>query len=66
MFDYNPSYAPVARIVLRYAVGAGLMGSEQIGEQLAANPDLVMVGAIAVGLAVEGLYAFAKSRGLAT
>ena len=66
MFDYNPSFAPVARIVLRYAVGAGLMGSAAIGETLSTDPDVVLVSAIAVGALVEGLYAFAKSRGLAT
>ena len=59
------NYAPIARIVLRYIVGAGLMGSEQIGEQLAADPDIVFSTALAVGAAVEAAYAWAKRKGKA-
>ena len=60
------NYAPYARIVLRYIVGAGVMGSVQIGAQLAADPDLVMGVSVAIGAAVEGAYALAKSKGSAT
>lgn len=60
------NYAPIARIILRYVVGAGVMGSDQIGAALAANPDLVLVGSIAIGAAVEVGYAFAKRKGWAT
>ncbi len=53
----------IARIVLRYLVGAAFMGSDQIGQQLAADPDLVMIVALGIGAAVEGAYALAKRRG---
>lgn len=60
------NYAPIARIILRYAVGAGVMGSAKIGEQLAADPDLVATGAVLIGVAVEAGYAVAKRKGWAT
>ena len=56
-------YAPIARIVLRYVIGAAFMGSDEIGAQLSADPDLVMTISVAVGAAVEGAYAFAKKKG---
>lgn len=59
-------YAPWVRIILRYIVGALLIGSPQIGEQLAADPDLVAAGSIALGLLVEGAYVWAKRKGRAT
>lgn len=59
-------YAPIARIVLRYVLGAAFMGSDEIGLQLAADPDLVMTATVAIGAAVEGIYAFAKKKGWAT
>lgn len=59
-------YAPIARIVLRYIIGAAFMGSDEIGMQLSADPDLVMTVTVAVGAAVEGIYAFAKKKGWAT
>ncbi len=59
-------YAPIARIVLRYVIGAAFMGSDEIGAQLSADPDLVMAVAVAVGAAVEAAYAFAKRKGWAT
>ena len=57
------NYGPLVRIVLRYLVGAGIMGSGAIGEELAADPDLVMVIAAGIGLAVELYYAKAKRSG---
>lgn len=60
------NYGPIVRIILRYVVGAGIMGSEAIGEALAANPDVVLIGSMVIGAAVEGGYALAKRRGWAT
>lgn len=63
------SYAPIARIVLRYIVGAavmyGLIGAET-GEYLAVDPDLTLVVGSAIGAIVEVAYAYAKKRGWAT
>lgn len=59
-------YVPIVRIVLRYVVGAGLIGSEQVGESLAANPDLVFVGSLAVGAGVEAFYVLSKRWGWST
>jgi hypothetical protein len=59
-------YAPIARIILRYLVGAGVMGSTQIGDYLAADPDLVLYLSVGVGAAVEGVYAYAKRKGWRT
>lgn len=58
------NYAPWARIVLRYAVGA-VIGAAQ-GDALAADPDLVTAVALAIGAAVEAVYAFARRKGWAT
>lgn len=57
------NYGPIVRILLRYVVGGIFMGSAAIGERLAADPDLVALGALALGAAVEGAYALAKRRG---
>lgn len=59
-------YAPIARIVLRYLVGAAIVGSGEIGEQLAADPDLVMLISALIGMAVEAGYVLARKRGWAT
>lgn len=59
-------YAPLVRIVLRYIVGAGLMGSSAIGQELAADPDLIFYGSMAIGALVEAFYAMAKRKGGAT
>ena len=56
--------APFARIILRYGIGY-LAGSE-VGESLALNPDAVMALSLALGAAVESIYALAKRRGWAT
>ena len=55
----------IARIVLRYVVGAVIMGSDQIGEQLATDPDLVMAVGGLIGLGIEAFYVFAKRKGWA-
>jgi hypothetical protein len=59
-------YAPIARIVLRYVLGAAFMGSDQIGMELAADPDLIMLATVAIGAVVEAAYAIAKRKGWAT
>jgi hypothetical protein len=59
-------YAPIARIVLRYVLGAAFMGSDQIGVELAADPDLIMLATVAIGALVEAAYAIAKRKGWAT
>lgn len=59
-------YAPIARIVLRYLVGIGFAGSTEIGDYLAADPDLVMYASMGIGIAVEATYAYAKKKGWAT
>ena len=56
----------IARIILRYIVGAALMGNQQVGEMLAADPDIVIAVAGVVGVAVEVAYAYAKRKGLKT
>lgn len=57
-------YAPIARIVLRYVIGA-VVGMAQ-GNMLAADPDLVTVVALGIGAGVELAYAIAKRKGWAT
>lgn len=57
-------YAPIARIFVRYAVGA-VLGSET-GDMLAGDPDVIVFVALGVGFAVEALYALAKRKGWAT
>lgn len=59
---------PYVRIALRYGVGA-VIGYE-VGNQLAADPDVIAVAtavsAAAVGFATEGFYALAKRFGWRT
>lgn len=57
-------YAPIARIVIRYAVGL-IVGADTAGI-LAADPDVITMAAVAIGGAVEVLYAIAKRKGWAT
>ena len=59
-------WAPSARIALRYVIGAAFMGSDEIGQNLAADPDLVATVAVVIGTVVEGVYAYAKRKGWAT
>lgn len=59
-------YAPMMRIILRYLIGAAIMGSQQVGESLAADPDLVAMCALGLAAAVEFGYALAKKYGWAT
>lgn len=57
-------YAPIARIILRYGIGA-VIGMAQ-GDMLAADPDLVTIVALGIGAGVELAYAMAKRKGWAT
>lgn len=59
-------YGPIVRIILRYIVGAAAFGSAQLGEQLAADPDVVLMGSLALGAVVEAAYVYAKRKGKAT
>lgn len=58
------NYAPIARIILRYGIGA-VIGMAQ-GDMLAADPDLVTVVALGIGAGVELAYGVAKRKGWAT
>jgi hypothetical protein len=53
-------YAPIARIVVRYIVGL-VVGSDTAGI-IAADPDVITIVAIGIGVAVEGIYTLAKKR----
>ncbi|MEJ5081041.1 hypothetical protein [Ochrobactrum sp. MYb379] len=59
---------PFIRIILRYGVGA-IIGYE-VGNQLASDPDVVVVSTVAatalVGLVTEGFYVLAKRLGWRT
>lgn len=55
---------PVARIILRYGVGA-VFGMEA-GSLLAGNPDVVLMVATGVGVVTETVYTYAKKKGWAT
>ena len=56
----NPAYI---RIALRYGIGAVAMGSPVIGEQLAADPDIVFAVSGLAALVVEGFYVASKKIG---
>jgi hypothetical protein len=56
--------AVAARILLRY--GVGLVAGLAYGNQLAADPDIVMAVAALIGIATEGAYALAKRKGWTT
>lgn len=58
------SYAPVARIIIRYGVGA-IIGLES-ANILAGDVDVVAAVALAVGALTEFVYTFAKKKGWAT
>jgi len=60
------TYGPITRIILRYVVGGVFMGSQAIGDQLAADPDIVAIASLGMAAVVEAVYAFAKRKGWAT
>lgn len=51
----------IARIIIRY--GVGIVAGLAYGDQLAADPDLVMAVAALIGIATEAAYALAKRKG---
>lgn len=61
--------AVIARIALRYAaaalVTAGLLDAD-LGNQIGADPDLIMLVGLALGAGVEMAYAVAKKMRWAT
>jgi len=61
--------AVIARIVLRYLaaalVTAGYLDAD-LGNQIGADPDLIMLVGLALGTGVEMAYAAAKRLGWAT
>lgn len=57
------NYGPIVRIILRYVVGGLFIGSHAVGERLAADPDLVAIGAFVLGALVEVAYIWAKKTG---
>jgi hypothetical protein len=59
----NSTLAPIVRIALRY--GVGLVLGPAIGIKLAADPDIVIAGSIALAAAVEATYALARRKGWA-
>jgi hypothetical protein len=60
------TYAPIARIVLRYLIGGVAVGSMTLGDELAADPDIVLAVSLGIGALVEAAYAAAKRKGWAT
>jgi hypothetical protein len=57
-------FGPWARILLRY--GIGYIAGSELGDQLAMDPDAVLVLSLALGAGVEGAYALAKRKGWKT
>lgn len=55
----NP-YLAWARIILRYGIGA--VAGLTVGEQIAADQDLVLVVSGGLAMAVEAFYEFARRR----
>lgn len=63
------TYLPIARIVLRYIIGALLAYgwiSADAADMLAVDPDIAILIAGLLSAVVEGGYALAKRRGGAT
>jgi hypothetical protein len=58
------TYAPIARIVIRYGVGI-VLGADA-ADIVAGDPDLISVVATAIGVITEAVYAYAKKKGWAT
>uniref|UniRef100_UPI0040481967 hypothetical protein n=1 Tax=Yoonia sp. TaxID=2212373 RepID=UPI0040481967 len=58
------NYAPIARIIIRYAVG--LVIGADAADIAAGDPDVITIVAAGIGAAVEVIYSLAKKRGWAT
>lgn len=59
----------IARIALRYAAGALVAAgyiSAETGQQIVADPELLMLVGAALGFGVEMVYAVAKKLGWST
>jgi hypothetical protein len=56
-------YAPIARIIVRYTVGA-VLGADA-ASIVEGDPDLMSFAALGIGAAVEAMYALAVRRGWA-
>ena len=60
---------PIARIAARYLAAAlvtyGAV-TPDVGDSIATDPDVIALVGAALGIAVEGVYAFAKRRGWTT
>ena len=54
-------YAPIARIIIRYAVGI-VIGTDA-ARILAGDPDIIAVVALAIGAITEVVYALAVKKG---
>ena len=57
-------YAPLARIIVRYAVGV-VVGADTAG-LLAGDADVITIVALGIGALVEVLYGVAKQKGWRT
>lgn len=61
--------AVIARILLRYAAAAlvtlGVVDAD-LGQQIGADPDLLLLAGLGIGTGVEMAYAAAKKLGWAT
>lgn len=60
---------PFARIILRYLAGFLLIKGlipQDVADQLANDPDLVILVGAGIALGVEGFYVIAKRLGWAT
>lgn len=58
------TYAPIARILVRYAVG--LIIGLDAAQTLAGDPDVITIIAGGIGAIVEVAYTMAKRKGWAT
>ena len=56
-------FGPLARIIMRS--GIGYLAGSQAGNALAMDPDAVLMLSLALGAAVEAVYALAKRKGWA-
>jgi hypothetical protein len=58
------TYAPIARILIRY--GVGIVLGIDAASIMAGDPDLVSAVAVVVSVITEAVYAYAKKKGWAT
>ena len=64
MIDFTKyaAYAPIARIILRYVSGGGVVAGV-LGAEFIVDPDIILIVSFTIGAAVEGLYTLAKMYG---